>query len=52
MVTFDLPGYGVHYMELFKYSGTLLNGHPSKVATHDITDNSKSPDCPPIHFNT
>ena len=34
------------------YSGTPLNGHPSKADIHDITDNSKSPDCPPIHFNT
>ena len=32
-----------------KYSGTLLNGHPSTVDTHNITDNSESPDCP---FNT
>ena len=34
------------------YSGTPLNGHPSIVDTHDITDNSESPDCPPVHFNT
>ena len=34
------------------YSGTPLNGHPSKADTHDITDNSKSPNCPSIHFNT
>ena len=26
------------------YSGTPLNGHPSKADTHDITDNSESPD--------
>ena len=31
-------------------SGTPLNGHPSKANTHDITDNSESPDCSPIHF--
>ena len=37
---------------LVEYSGTPLNGHPSKADTHDITDNSESPDCPPIHFNT
>ena len=34
------------------YSGTLLNGHPSKADTHDIMDNSESPECPPIHFDT
>ena len=34
------------------YSGTPLNGHPSTTAICDITDNSESPDCPPIHFNT
>jgi len=34
------------------YSGTPLNGHPSKADTHDIMDNSESPDCPSIHFNT
>ena len=34
------------------YSGTPLNGHPSKADTHDITDNSESPDCSPIHFDT
>ena len=34
------------------YSGTPLNGHPWKVDTHDITDNSETPDCPSIHFNT
>ena len=33
------------------YSGTLLNEHPSIVDTHDVTDNSESPDCPSIHFN-
>ena len=35
-----------------RYSGTPLNGHPSTADTHDITDNSESPDCPSIHFNT
>ena len=30
------------------YSGTPLNGHPSTADTHDITDNSGSPDCPPF----
>ena len=34
------------------YSGTPLNRHPSKADIHDITDNSESPDCPPIHFDT
>jgi len=34
------------------YSGTPLNGHPLTADTHDITDNSESPDCPPIYFNT
>ena len=34
------------------YSGTPPNGHPSKADTHDIMDNSESPDCPPVHFNT
>ena len=28
------------------YSGTLLNRHPSTADTHDITDNSESPNCP------
>ena len=37
---------------LVVYSGTPPNRHPSKVDTHDITDNSESPDCPSIHFNT
>ena len=37
---------------IIKYSGTPLNWHPSKVGTHDITDNSESPDCPSIRFNT
>ena len=39
-------------VSLMSYSGTPLNGHPSKADTHDITDNSESPDCPSIHFNT
>ena len=34
------------------YSGTLLNGHPSMADTHDITDNSESPDRFSIEFNT
>ena len=34
------------------YSGTPLNGHPSTADTYDITDNSESPDCPSVHFNT
>ena len=34
------------------YSGTPLNEHPSKADTQDLTDNSESPDCPFIHFNT
>ena len=29
-----------------------LNGHPSTADAHNITDNSESPDCPCIHFNT
>ena len=32
------------------YSGTPLNGHPSKVNTHN--NYNESPDCPLIHFNT
>ena len=36
----------------FVYSGTPLNGHPSIADTHDKTDNSESPDCPSIDFNT
>ena len=35
-----------------KYSGTLLNGHLSTADTHYIVDNSESPDCSSIHFNT
>ena len=34
------------------YSGIPLNGHPSTVDTHDIVNNSESPDCPSIHINT
>ena len=34
-----------------KYSGTPLNGHPSMADTHDITDNSESPDRFAIDFN-
>ena len=34
------------------YSGTPLNGHPWKADSHDIMDNSESPDCPSIHVNT
>ena len=30
----------------------LYSGHPSTVDTYDIMDNSQSPDCPSIHFNT
>ena len=37
---------------LVNYSGTPLNGHPSTADTHNITDNSESPDCPSVHFNT
>ena len=29
-----------------------LNGQPATADTHDIMDNSESPDCPSIHFNT
>ena len=35
-----------------QYSGTTLNRHVSTADTHDITDNSKSPDWPSVHFNT
>ena len=42
----------IRYVIVHKYSGTPLNGHPSTADTHDITDNSESPDCPSIHFNT
>ena len=35
-----------------KYTGNLPNGHPSTVDTHNITDNSESPDRPSFHFNT
>ena len=34
------------------YIGTPLNGHPKIADTHDITDNSESPDSPSIDFNT
>ena len=34
------------------YSGTLRNGHPSTADTHDIADNSESPESPSIHFYT
>ena len=34
------------------YSGAPLNEHPWKADTHDVTDNSESPNCPSIHFNT
>ena len=35
-----------------KYSGAPLNGHPSTADTHDIVDNSESPNRFSIHFNT
>ena len=35
-----------------EYTGTPLNGHPSTADTHDITDNSESPDCPSVNFST
>ena len=31
---------------------TPLYGHPSTADTYDIVDNSESPDCPSIYFNT
>ena len=34
------------------YSGTLLIGHSSTANANSITDNSESPNCPSIHFNT
>ena len=34
------------------YSGTSLDEHPSTADTHDETDNSESPDCSSIDFNT
>ena len=37
---------------LGSYSGTSLNGHPSIADTYNIIDNSDSPDCPSILFNT
>jgi len=37
---------------IYKYSGTPLNGHPSTADTHDIRDNSESPDRFSIDFNT
>ena len=40
------------FLRELAYSGTPPNGHPSTADTHDITDNSESPDCPSIHFNT
>ena len=39
------------YIYMFIYSGTLLNG-PTTMDTHDITENTESPNCPSIHFNT
>ena len=33
-------------------SGTPLSRHPSTADNHNITDNSKSPNCPSIHFST
>ena len=44
------PGTVVHYDCV--YSGTPPNGYPSTADTYDITDNSESPDCPSVHFNT
>ena len=40
------------YLEMFTYSGTPLNRHPSTVDIYDIPDNSESPDYPSIHFNS
>ena len=37
---------------IIKYNGTPFNRHPSTGDTHDIMDNSESPDCPSTHFNT
>ena len=34
-----------------QYNGIPLNRRPSRADTHDITDNSESPNCPYIHFN-
>ena len=30
----------------------LTDTPQKRTAMHDITDNSESPDCPPIHFDT
>ena len=32
--------------------GKKAEGIPSTADTHNITDNSESPDCPSVHFNT
>ena len=40
------------YMYSTMYSGAPLNRHPSIADTHDITDNSESPDRFSIDFNT
>ena len=42
----------VSHVLLFVYSGNPLNGHLSTADTHNITDNSQSPDSPSIHFKT
>ena len=34
------------------YSGTPLDEHPSTADSHDEMDNSESPDCSSIDFNT
>ena len=40
------------YVPFSQYSGTPLNGDSSTADTHDITDNSASPNSPSVHFST
>ena len=48
----DLLCMYLQYVGKYVYSGAPLNGHPSIADTHDITDNSESPDRFSIDFNT
>ena len=41
-----------HPEKVCPYNGILLNRHPSTMDTHDITNNSKSPNCPSVHLNS
>ena len=38
--------------EIYDYSGTPLNGHPSTSDTNVVTGNSQNPDCRSVDFNT